>query len=131
MISVDTNVLVTLLVREDDPAYGLVKKTFAQRFVYIPPTVLLEAEWVIRAAYKWPRADVLSAFTELLELPNVQTEAWVSKALDWSAHGLDLADALHLAGSETAESFYTFDRDLIRKGRILEGAPSFFEAPDV
>lgn len=130
MISVDTNVLVTLLVRDTDPAYPQVERQFAQNFIYIPPTVLLEAEWVIRTVYKWSRADVLSALVKVLDLPNVETEKWVSKAMDWSARGLEAADALHLASSEGSDHFYTFDRDLIRKGRGLEEAPPFYQAGD-
>ena len=131
MIAVDTNVLVTLLVREDDPLHGRVKRLFAQGFIYIAPTVLLEAEWVIPSRYNWPRHDILIAFAELLALPNVESEAWVGKALTWVASGLELADALHFAGSESAEAFYTFDRDFIRKGRAVEGGLAFFEAPDL
>jgi predicted nucleic-acid-binding protein len=130
VISVDTNVLVTLLVRDTDPAYPQVERQFAQNFIYVPPTVLLEAEWVIRTVYKWPKADVLSALVKVLELPNVETEKWVSKAMDWSVRGLETADALHLAGSEGSDHFYTFDRDLIRKGRGLEEAPPFYQAGD-
>jgi predicted nucleic-acid-binding protein len=130
VISVDTNVLVTLLVRDTDPAYPQVERQFAQNFIYIPPTVLLEAEWVIRTVYKWSRADVLSALVKVLDLPNVETEKWVSKAMDWSARGLEAADALHLASSEGSDHFYTFDRDLIRKGRGLEEAPPFYQAGD-
>jgi predicted nucleic-acid-binding protein len=130
VISVDTNVLVTLLVRDTDPAYPQVERQFAQNFIYVPPTVLLEAEWVIRTVYKWPKADVLSALVKVLELPNVETEKWVSKAMDWSVRGLETADALHLASSEGSDHFYTFDRDLIRKGRGLEEAPPFYQAGD-
>jgi predicted nucleic-acid-binding protein len=131
VISVDTNILVTLLVRNTDPTYPHVERHFAQSFIYIPPTVLLEAEWVIRTVYKWSRVEVSVALAKVLELPNVETEKWVSKALDWSGRGLETADALHLAGSEGADHFYTFDRDLIRKGRGLEDAPPFYEVPDL
>ena len=131
MIAVDTNVVVTLLVREDDPAHDRVKELCVQSFIYIAPTVLLEAEWVIRSRYKWLRPHVLRALADLLAMPNVQTEIWAGKAIAWASSGLDLADALHFAGSESAESFYTFDRDLIRKGRALDGGLSFFEAPDL
>jgi predicted nucleic-acid-binding protein len=43
----------------------------------------------------------------------------VAQALDWYAAGMDFADALHLASSQTADQFVTFDRKLAAKAAKL------------
>jgi len=52
---------------------------------------------------------------EFAGLPTVTLEqpAFAVRALDWFAQGMDLADALHLAGAEECEAFATFDRKLV------------------
>ena len=39
----------------------------------------------------------------------------VQRALAWHQEGFDFADALHLAASQQAEVFYSFDRQLVKK----------------
>ena len=129
LIAVDTNIVVTLLARPDDPHFAAVDKLFAEEFITFPATVLLESEWVLRAVYGWSKADVMAGLARLLSLPNVETEAWVRKAVEWSLAGLDFADALHLAGASEARAFVTCDRKLVRDARGLDGAP-FVRAPD-
>lgn len=122
-IAIDTNVVVTWLGRPDDPGYADACKLFASEFIFIPPTVLLEAEWVLRANYRWEKNSILAAFAKLLSLPNVETEPFFQNSLEWAAGGLSLADALHLASSQDVRAFLTFDRDLIRHARSLKDAP--------
>ncbi|OIP33954.1 MAG: VapC toxin family PIN domain ribonuclease [Deltaproteobacteria bacterium CG2_30_66_27] len=120
MIAVDTNVWVRY-VTNDDPvqAKRAVKLLSAADSVYVPKTVLLELEWVLRAAYELPRAAILNAMSQILGLPVVSVEqsVQVAQALDWYRDGLDFADALHVAGCGTVESFHSFDIDLVRKGK--------------
>ncbi len=47
----------------------------------------------------------------------------VAKALDWHGEGLDFADALHLAGSQHAESLATFDNKLVERAKGLGTCP--------
>ena len=62
MIAVDTNVLVRLLV-SDNPAQGKAShRLFACEDVFVPDTVLLETEWVLRAAFDLTPADICTAF---------------------------------------------------------------------
>jgi len=55
----------------------------------------------------------------LFGLPGVTVEdaAGVARALEWYGHGLDFADALHLASCGQASAFATFDRALRRRAR--------------
>lgn len=129
LIAVDTNIVVTLLARPDDPFFAAVDALFSEEFVTMPATVLLESEWVLRAVYGWSKPDAMGGLARLLSLPNVETEASVGKAVEWSLAGLDFADALHLAGASEARAFVTCDRKLVRDARGLDGAP-FVETPD-
>jgi predicted nucleic-acid-binding protein len=120
LIAVDTNVWVRY-VTNDDPvqARRAVSLLSAADSVYVPKTVLLELEWVLRAAYGLPRAAMLKAMLHILGLPVVSVEqpGQVAQALDWYRDGLDFADALHVAGCGEVESFHSFDTDFVRKGK--------------
>ncbi len=117
MIAVDTNVLVRLLA-EDDPAQAeRAARLFAENEIFIPKTVMLETEWVLRHAYEIDRKAILEAFYRLMGLANVKLEDphVVDVAVSWYTDGMDFADALHLGSSGNVEGFATFDRSLLRK----------------
>jgi predicted nucleic-acid-binding protein len=120
MIALDTNVWVRY-VTNDDPvqARRTVDILAAADEVFLPKTVLLELEWVLRAVYELPRQAILRAILQILGLPMVRTEQSerVAQALDWFRGGIDFADALHIAGSGAADAFVTFDDVLMRKGK--------------
>lgn len=130
MSAVDTNVLVRFLT-DDDPAQADRAEAALRRgSVMVPRTVLVETEWVLRGVYGHGRAAIASGLRQVLGLPGVVAEApgIVARALRWyEAHGLDFADAMHLAASEGAGAFLTFDKTLIRRGRGLEGAVPVLE----
>ncbi len=114
MIALDTNVLVRCLTLDDPSQVPAAKALLAHRNgVFVAMTVLLELEWVLRAAYKLPRPAIHSALGKLLGLPNLSTESpgQVSQALDGYSRGLDFADALHLFSSQADEGLFTFDAE--------------------
>ena len=116
MIAIDTNVLVRLLVADDAAQALRARKLLERNDVVVAATVLLEAEWVLRSAYRFDRAQIEAAFRRFLGLPRVAPDcpAVVAQALDAYGAGLDFADALHLASTPDADSFFTFDRRLVR-----------------
>lgn len=118
MIAVDTNVLVRY-VTNDDPgqAQRAVKLLAGSQVVFIPHSVLLEMEWVLRAVYDLDRTAILTAFRQVLGLPNTQVDepGLVALTLERYEHGFDFADALHLALAGTASPLFTFDRRFIRR----------------
>jgi|JRYK01.1.fsa_nt_gb predicted nucleic acid-binding protein len=122
MIAVDTNVLARLIVGDDPDQAKRATALFRHKEVYIPKTVLLELEWVLRGAYRIERPLILKALLGLLGLPNVSAEdgARVASALRDYASGLDFADALHLASSIEAERFVTFDEKLRKRAKSLK-----------
>jgi predicted nucleic-acid-binding protein len=117
MISVDTNLLVRLLTNDDPIQAKRAARIMEKEDVFIPKTVLLETEWVLRHAYKIERTKILESFQKVLGLPNVSMEnpQTVVLALSFYAEGLDFADALHLASSKGADGFATFDKNLLKK----------------
>ena len=125
MKAVDTNVLVRFLVKDDKRQAQRARKVIEQGPVFIPKTVLLETEWVLRYTYEFDRAAVAEALKKVCGLPQIAVEeiAVVTQALTWYAAGFDFADALHLASSRTAQSFYSFDQTLVRKAKEISTIP--------
>ena len=121
MVSVDTNVVIRLLTRDDEAQYGKAYRLFDKKTVFVSDTVLLETEWVLRYAYELDRGLINESLAGLLGLPNVRTAhpALIQEALQWHRDGLDFADALHLAMSGHCDTMATFDKAFIKtaKGR--------------
>jgi predicted nucleic-acid-binding protein len=119
MRSVDTNVIVRLLARDDEPQFHLANSIFARGDIWIAKTVVLETEWVLRSRYRFTPEAVLAALQGLLCLNGVtvEDEEAVSIALDLLAQGLDFADAMHLASRPEGSSFVTFDEAFVRRAK--------------
>jgi predicted nucleic-acid-binding protein len=117
MIAVDTNVMVRLLTEDDPDQAKRAAKLFGENEIFIPKTVMLETEWVLRHAYGIDKNGILEAFQRLIGLSNIKMEdpQAMSVAVSWYGDGLDFADALHLGSSRDAEKFATFDKSLLRK----------------
>ena len=121
MIAVDTNVVVRLLTRDDEQQFQKAASLFASQPIFIPETVILETEWVLRFAYRFESAAICDAFTKLLGLANVKTArpAIVAQAIDLARQGLNFADALHLASSQDCTRLATFDTAFIKRAKGL------------
>jgi predicted nucleic acid-binding protein len=129
MIAVDTNVIVRFLTGDDQDQSARARALIEAETVFVPTTVLLETEWVLRAAYGFGNKAVESALRAFAGLPTVtlQDGPATAQALDGMARGLDFADALHLAAAGECEAFATFDARLAkaanRLGAIQARAP--------
>ncbi|MDP2828679.1 MAG: type II toxin-antitoxin system VapC family toxin [Sulfuricellaceae bacterium] len=133
MIALDTNILARFYV--DDPAdpEAARQRPIARRIlsespqVFVPLTVILELEWVLRAFYGFAAEDFVRVVKHLLGLVNVSVEEWsrISDALAWHAEGLDFADALHLLASGHCAEFMSFDdRRFARRAKRLGVRPA-------
>jgi predicted nucleic-acid-binding protein len=112
-IALDTNLLVRLLTNDDPQQAGRVAELIdASPACFVPITVVLELEWVLRGAYRLPRQAIISALRGLLQIRqlHLEQEEQVVQAIDWYAQGLDFADALHLLRSEGCSALISFDR---------------------
>ncbi|MCL7489410.1 MAG: type II toxin-antitoxin system VapC family toxin [Desulfobulbaceae bacterium] len=122
MVAIDTNILVRFLTRDDEKQFQKVMRLFAENEIFIPATVILETEWVLRYSYGFSQNAILDAFTKTFGLPKVtiQDPDSFAQAIDLARKGLDFADALHLASApKKCASFATFDTALIRKAKGL------------
>lgn len=130
MIALDTNVLARFYVDDPGDPEAAEQRPVARRVItdspslFVPLTVILELEWVLRAFYGFDATRVIRVFEHLLGLAHINTEEAerVAAALPLAAQGMDFADALHLAGSAHCEALYTFDdRRFARRARRLSG----------
>lgn len=117
--AIDTNIIVRFLTRNDARQYNTSRKLFETEEIYIPDTVILETEWVLRFAYDFESKEICSAFRKLFGLPNVRlsNEFVMAQVINWYAQGLDFADAFHLALSQNYSSLKTFDEKFIKKSK--------------
>lgn len=130
MIVLDTNLLVRLLARDDEEQASRVAALLEDRSAFVPLSVLLETEWVLRSVYGLGPSAVTAAFRKLLGLAGVSAEApgRIAQALRWYEQGFDFAGALHLATAVEvgADALATFDdklRHLAARhsaGRVIE-----------
>jgi predicted nucleic-acid-binding protein len=116
MIAIDTNLIVRFLVKDDREQAQRARALIDAEDVFVPTSVLLETEWVLRSAYKLPRQDLVTALRAFLDLPRVFAEGREAAlaALDWAGQGMEFADALHLASASSCKAFASFDRRLAR-----------------
>ena len=124
MRAIDTNVVVRALVDDDRRQASAVQKLIAEHEVFVPITVILESEWVLRSGYSFAPAEIAAGLRRLGGLPgvNVEDPGEVAQALDWLEQGMDFADALHLVRATRCDTFVTFDRKFAKRAKAL-GAP--------
>ena len=133
MIALDTNILARFYVDDPEDPEAARQRPIARRIlsesphVFVPLTVILELEWVLRAFYGFAAEDFVRVVKHLLGLVNVSVEEWsrISDALVWHAEGLDFADALHLLASSHCTEFMSFDdRRFARRAKRLGVRPA-------
>jgi predicted nucleic-acid-binding protein len=115
--AVDTNVLVRALVRDDAAQSARAEALLNQHEIFIPVTVMLELEWVLRSRYAYAPKLVAQALEKVASLDNVVVGERVAvlAATARVAEGWDFADALHHALSAGCDDFATLDADLARR----------------
>ena len=126
MRAVDTNVLVRALVQDDPTQARRAQACLSAQRVYVPVTVILELEWVLRSRYGYSRKAIADAMEKLAILENtvVGEQAAVVAAAGKMRQGWDFADALHHALAAGCDDFATFDANLARRaGRDDSTAP--------
>jgi predicted nucleic-acid-binding protein len=117
--AVDTNVLVRYVV-QDDAVQGEAAARLISRGVqagtplFVPVTVLLELEWVLRSAFGFDKAEVraLSRLLGSFELDFESEGAMEGALAKYERGSADFADCLHAALAQQAsqEPLWTFDK---------------------
>ena len=120
MAALDTNVLVRFLM-QDEPAQlrsaqRLIRNSLgAGELLFVPVTVALELEWVLRSRFELGKPAVLQTFSQLLSTVELRFEA--AACIEWALRQYkdataDFSDCLHaaLAGQAGEQPLWTFDK---------------------
>jgi len=115
--ALDTNVLVRAFVQDDAAQGARVQTCLEAQPAYVPVTVVLELEWVLRSRYGYSPKAIADVMEKLAILENtvVGEQAAVVEAAGKLRQGWDFADALHHALAAGCEDFATFDTGLAKR----------------
>jgi len=117
--AIDTNVLVRALIQDDPAQAGRALALLRDHQVFVPVTVVLELEWVLRSRYNFAPAVIALALGKIASLENavIGERAAVVAATENMALGWDFADALHHALCKGCDDFVTFDTGLAKRAK--------------
>ena len=128
MAGLDTNLLARWLLEDDADQATRAQRQFKaaqtnQATLFIPCTVALELEWVLRSRYRFDKATILQTFTSLLETQELefQMEAGLERALHLYRQGVaEFADCMHagLCGAAGKSPLLTFDEKAARLAEV-------------
>jgi len=120
MPALDTNALVRYVVQDDAAQLGAAKRLISRCVaeglsIFVPVTVVLELEWVLRASFGYVKDDVLQVLSSLFSAAEltVESERALEVALQLYREGsADFADCLHIALATQAGEppLWTFDK---------------------
>jgi predicted nucleic-acid-binding protein len=125
--AVDTNILARYYLHDDAVQGRIAADLLATGDVFVPKTVILELEWVLRYVADQPEAKVIDCVAHLIALPGITVEDRdeIEAALSHCRNGIDFADALHLAASKSCSELLTFDdRGFARRAKKLRLKPT-------
>jgi predicted nucleic-acid-binding protein len=120
MPALDTNVLVRYIVQDDAPQFGAAKRLIRRcvaegKALFIPVSVVLELEWVLRSSFEFDKGNVISTLSSLFSAAELrfESERALEVALQLFRKGsADFADCLHVALAAAAgeQPLWTFDK---------------------
>ncbi len=118
-LSVDTNVILRLLVRDDARQTAAAAREMENADAVILSLVALcEAAWVMERTYRFSRSAIAANFRGLIAAPNVECDASeVEAGLAMLDAGGDFADGViaRQGRSRRAEAFVSFDRKAVKR----------------
>ena len=124
MPALDTNILVRFIVHDDAAQLAAAKRLISRcvaegSTLFVPITVTIELEWVLRSNFGLSKADVLQTLSGLLSSRELsfESERAVEVALQLFRQGsADFADCLHVALAAQAgeQPLWTFDKGAAR-----------------
>lgn len=120
MPALDTNALVRYVVEDDlaqlTAAKRLIRKCVSEgQTLFVPVTVTLELEWVLRASFEYTKDKVMHVLSSLFSAAELtfESERALEVALQLYREGsADFADCLHVALAAQAGELplWTFDK---------------------
>jgi predicted nucleic-acid-binding protein len=137
VLSLDTNVVVRLLVDDDAEqrasAVRVWREALASGGIFLPTVVLVEVAWVVRASYGFDRATIAQALRRLIDTEGVVVDrvGSVRRALDGFESGAaDFSDYVLLESSRLGGALpvITFDQRFAREADVML-VPRFLAEP--
>jgi predicted nucleic-acid-binding protein len=120
MPALDTNVLVRYVVQDDTAQLAAARRLISHCVsaglpLFVPVTVMLELEWVLRSSFGYGKGDVVQVLASLLSAAELtfESERALEVALQLFRKGpADFADCLHVALAAQAgeQPLWTFDK---------------------
>lgn len=120
MPALDTNALVRYIARDDAAqlaaAKRLIRKCVSEgQTLFVPVTVTLELEWVLRSSFEYAKDEVMQVLSSLFSAAELtfESERALEVALQLYRKGpADFADCLHVALAAQAGELplWTFDK---------------------
>jgi predicted nucleic-acid-binding protein len=120
MPALDTNALVRYIVHDDAAQLAAAKRLIRNcvsegKALFVPVTVTLEVEWVLRASFEYTKDEVMQTLASLFSAAELtfESEHALEVALQLYREGsADFADCLHVALAAQAGELplWTFDK---------------------
>ena len=120
MPALDTNVLVRYVVADDAVQLATAKRLISRCVgegltLFVPVTVVLELEWVLRSNFGIAKDEVMAALSSLFSAAELtfESERALEVALQlFRESSADFADCLHIALAAQAgeQPLWTFDK---------------------
>lgn len=127
MLSLDTNVLARYLLGDDVEQQKQAKILISNYQCFILMTVILELAWVLKSS-KISKAMIIQKLIEISKLTNIhlENENAFKVAMQYAINGMDIADAIHLALSQSYSQLpmTTFDMNFIKKSQNIDKVPN-------
>jgi len=120
MPALDTNILVRYIVQDDASQFAAAKRLVSRcvaegSTLFVPVTVVLELEWVLRSSFEFGKDAVLLTLSRLFSAAELTFES--ERALEVALHlfrkgSAGFADCLHVALVTQAgeQPLWTFDK---------------------
>ncbi len=126
MPALDTNVLVRYVVEDDAKQLAAARRLIRRcinegRALFVPVTVTLELEWVLRTSFEYTKDEVMEVLSSLFSAAELtfESERGLEVALQLYREGsADFADCLHVALAAQAGELplWTFDKRAAKVG---------------
>lgn len=120
MPALDTNVLVRFLIQDDRAQLAVARQAIercvqARQVLFVPVTVTLELEWVLRSRFELAKTAIIQVLSALLAAAELtlESEGAIEMALDrYADSSADFSDCVHAALAVQAghAPLWTFDR---------------------
>ena len=120
MPALDTNVLIRYVVQDDKAQLAAARRLIREcvsedRALFVPVTVALEFEWVLRAGFGYAKDEVMEVLSNLFSAVELtfESERALEVALQlYRESAADFADCLHIALVVQAgqQPMWTFDK---------------------